>query len=142
MIGSRTPAQVAALVIGAWWTLNGVAALIAEGSNFAVADVHGSASVLGLYDVSVNGWHALFHLLPGLLGLAVAANPEAARSYALGAGAFYVVAAGWGLLAGETSLGVMAVDTFGNIVHAVEGAIVLTAGLVSRRPLPRPAAAA
>jgi len=39
MTGSRTPAQVAAFVIGAWWTLNGVAALIAEGSNLAVADV-------------------------------------------------------------------------------------------------------
>jgi hypothetical protein len=140
MARGKTPAQIAALALGAWWTLNGVAAFIGD-ANFAVGNVHGEASLLG-YDVPVNGWHALFHLVPGLVGLAVATRPEPSRLYALAAGAFYLVAAASGFMAGGTSLGVIQTDTFGNAVHAVEGLVALTAGIVSARFAPTRAAPA
>jgi Domain of unknown function (DUF4383) len=114
----RTPAQVVSLLLGGWWALNGIAAFIADGH----------------VDVAVNEWHALFHFLPGVLGLAVATRARAARAYTLGAGSLYLVAASWGFIAGDRSLGVVAVDTLGNAVHAVEGLIAVTAGLLSLGP--------
>jgi hypothetical protein len=103
------------LAIGAWWTINGLAAF--------------AAVAFGHVDVVVNGWHALFHLLPGLMGLAVARRGQAARTYLVVAGGLYVVAGTWGLIAGGTALGVIAVDTLGNVVHLAEGLVALTVGL-------------
>ena len=77
--------------------------------------------------------HAVFHLLPGLLGIAVASRPRAALAYALGVGTVYIVAGTWGLLAGGTSLGVIAVDSPGDVVHISEGVIALTAGVLTLR---------
>jgi Domain of unknown function (DUF4383) len=42
--------------------------------------------------ITANGWHALFHLLPGLLGIAVASRPRAAVAYTLGTGTMYIAA--------------------------------------------------
>jgi Domain of unknown function (DUF4383) len=131
-----TPAQLAALVMGVWWTSNGIGALFID-SNLATGHVHGSGSLLGLTTITANGWHALFHLVPGLAGIAVAARPRAALAYALGAGALYVVIGGWGLLAGGNSLGLIAVDAPGDAVHIAEGLIAFSAGLLT---LARPTA--
>ncbi|MDQ6915424.1 MAG: DUF4383 domain-containing protein [Actinomycetota bacterium] len=118
-----SPAQIGAFAIGAWWTLNGLAAFVAD--------------AFGHFDGALNAWHALFHLLPGLLGLAVARRAQAAHTYLLGAGALYVMAAAWGLIAGNTALGLIAVDTLGNVVHLAEGLVALTVGLsVLRQPAP------
>jgi NhaP-type Na+/H+ and K+/H+ antiporter len=81
--------------------------------------------------ITANGWHALFHLLPGLTGIAVASRPRASLAYALGFGALYVVVGAIGLLAGGDSLGPIAVDASGDVVHIAEGAIVLAAGLAT-----------
>jgi Domain of unknown function (DUF4383) len=132
----RTPAQVLALVFGVWWISNGVAGFISDG-NFATGNVHGAGHLLGL-TIAVNGWHSLFHLSTGLLGLAVASRAEPARIYALGMGALYLVVATWGLAVGDSALGVIAVDTFGSFVHGAEGLVALTAGLMTPRPAPRP----
>jgi Domain of unknown function (DUF4383) len=137
MARSRTPAQVLALVFGLWWIFNGVAGFISDG-NLATGNVHGAGHLLGL-TIAVNGWHSLFHLLSGILGLAVASRAEPARLYALGIGALYLVVASWGLVAGDTALGVVAVDTLGSLVHGAEGLIALTAGLMTPRPAARPA---
>jgi uncharacterized protein DUF4383 len=119
-----------ALSIGVWWTINGVGAFLID-PNFATDHVRGGGKLFGSVAITVNGWHALFHLLPGLLGVAVSSRPRAALAYALVAGTSYIVVATWGLLAGTNALGVIAVDTDGDLVHLVEGVFVLAAGLLT-----------
>jgi len=41
------------------------------------------------------------------------------------------VAAFWGLLLSGPAFGLIDVDVFGSLVHAVEGAVMLSAGLLS-----------
>jgi Domain of unknown function (DUF4383) len=125
-----SPAQLAALVVGVWWTSNGIGAWLLD-SNLATAHVHGSGRLFGAVTITANGWHALFHLLPGLAGIAVAARPRASLAYTLGVGALYVVVGSWGLLIGGSALGVIAVDAPGDVVHIAEGLIVLSAGLIT-----------
>ncbi len=124
----RSAAQWAALVFGVWWTVNGVGALLID-PNFATGRVHGGGGVLGVVTITANGWHALFHLLPGFAGIAVASRPRAALVYALGCGALYAAVGAIGLLAGGSSIGPIAVDASGDVLHMAEGAIVLAAGL-------------
>jgi hypothetical protein len=126
---SKSPAQIVLLVIGVWWVTNGVGAFFVD-PNFATAHVHGQGQ-LGGVSITANGWHAVFHLLPGLLGIALARSARAAVRYAIGIGAFYIAAGSWGLLAGGDSLSVIAVDAAGEVVHVAEGLIVLVAGLLS-----------
>jgi len=137
--GPLYSAQLGALMLGTWWTVNGIGAFIAE-PGFDVSHVHGEAN-LGLVHVAVNGWHALFHLLTGLLCIAVWRKPRAARACLIGTGVLYLIVAGWGLINGSTVFGVMAVDTPGSVVHAIEGLIALAIGiLVLRRPSGSPLA--
>jgi hypothetical protein len=82
-------------MIGFWWTINGIGALFID-SNLATDSVHGAGNAFGLVTITVNGWHAVFHLLSGLLGLAVASRPRAALAYVLGVGPVYIVAGTWG----------------------------------------------
>jgi hypothetical protein len=116
-------------VIGVWWTTNGIGAFLID-PNFAPGHVHGGGDVLGV-SITANGWHALFHLVPGLAGIAVASRPRAALAYTLGIGSAYVLAGAWGLIDGGDSLGPIAVDASGDAVHLAEGVIVLAAGLLT-----------
>src|SRR6187200_2423279 len=90
-----TSAQIAALVFGAWWMLNGILALTASDSSLAALGVHGKVDAFGI-PIAVNGWHAIFHLSTGLAGLAVCVSPRASRIYAFSAGALYLFVAGSG----------------------------------------------
>jgi Domain of unknown function (DUF4383) len=127
---SWSPAQIGSLVIGVWWTVNGIGAFFID-ANFGTGHVHGGGEVLGLAPITANGWHALFHLLPGLVGIAVASRRRAALAYTIATGAIYIVAGSWGLLAGGSALGAIAVDAAGDFVHVIEGVITLTAGLLT-----------
>ena len=89
-----------------------------------------SGDLFGL-TVTANGWHALFHMLPGLVGIAAAWRPRAAFAYLLVAGALYIMAGGWGLIAGGSSVGVIAVDTTGDLVHLIEGLFTFAAGILT-----------
>jgi hypothetical protein len=116
-------------VIGVWWTSNGIGAFLVD-PNLAASHVHGRGTVLGLA-ITANGWHALFHLLPGLVGVAVASRPRAALVYTLVSGVTYITVGGWGLIAGGSSFGVIAVDTTGDLVHVIEGLLVFLAGVLT-----------
>jgi Domain of unknown function (DUF4383) len=129
---SRSPAQIAALLIGVWWTTNGIGAFLLD-PNFATGPVHGGGELFGVITITANGWHALFHLVPGLLGIAVASRARAALAYTVGAGALYIVVGTWGLIAGGSTLGVIAVDGPGDVVHLIEGLITFAAGLFTLR---------
>ncbi|MBV9309301.1 MAG: DUF4383 domain-containing protein [Solirubrobacterales bacterium] len=126
---SSSLAQVAAFVAGVWWTLTGLGAFFVQ-SNFDTGRVHGTGNLFGT-TITVNGWHALFHLTSGLLGIALARRPRAALAYALCAGLIYVGIGAWGLFAGGQSIGVIAVDRSGDLVHAVEGAFLFAAAILA-----------
>lgn len=119
-------------MLGVWWLSNGIGAFLID-PNLATGRVHGGGSVLGAVTITVNGWHALLHLIPGLIGIAIWRRRSAAVVFVLASGAIYVILGVWGLLAGGSSLGPIAVDAAGDMVHIGEGVIALTAGLLSVR---------
>ncbi|MFG1793365.1 DUF4383 domain-containing protein [Nocardia sp. NPDC049149] len=123
-----TPLQFFVFLIGAWFTTNGVIAFgiypdMAFGGHMQSCTIQ----FLGFIPVTVNGWHALFHLLTGLAGLALAPQRHRAIAYAWFCGPFYLLVAALGFAGGDHVLHMMAVDTFGNIVHTIEGLLILTA---------------
>jgi hypothetical protein len=122
-----SPAQIASFAIGAWWVANGIGALLID-PNFDTGRVHGGGDFLVL-SVTANGWHALFHLLPGVAGLAAAWRPRAAIVFLIVAGALYIVVGTWGLIAGTNSVGLIAVDTSGDVVHLIEGLVPFAIGV-------------
>jgi hypothetical protein len=126
-VASWSPAQIASFAIGAWWVANGIGALLID-PNLDTGRVHGGGDFLGL-SVTANGWHALFHLLPGVAGLAAAWRPRSAVVFLVVAGGLYIVVGAWGLIAASNSVGLIAVDTSGDVVHLIEGLVPLAIGL-------------
>ncbi|MEV0686999.1 DUF4383 domain-containing protein [Nocardia sp. NPDC050378] len=125
----QTPLQFFAFLFGAWFTANGVIAFGIYPDMAFGATMHScTIQFLGFIPVTVNGWHALFHLLTGVAGLALARRYRDARAYALGCGVFYLLIAAFGFTGGDHVLHLIAVDTFGNIVHALEGIAMVAAG--------------
>lgn len=130
----RSPAQTFALVIGATLTVAGIVGFLYS-SSFGKPG-HTDA-VLGVLDV--NGWHNLFHLLSGLLGLALAGSYPGARRYAIGLGGLYALIALWGIVlgSGESILGIIPVNHEDNVLHALIAVAGLAAGLgTSSTPQP------
>jgi hypothetical protein len=125
----RSPAQITALVIGVWWTTNGIGAFLLD-PNLTTSHVRGAGDLFGV-TITVNGWHALFHLIPGLLGIAAARRPRPALAFTFAAGGLYVVIGAWGLVLGGASLSVIAVDTTGDLVHLLEGVLTMTGGIAT-----------
>ncbi|MFD6158264.1 DUF4383 domain-containing protein [Nocardia sp. NPDC060256] len=124
----ETPLQFFVFLAGAWFTANGVIAFGIYPDMAFGGDMHScTIQFLGFIPVTVNGWHALFHLLTGLAGLVLAPVYARAIAYAWACGPFYLLIAALGFTGGDHVLHLMAVDTFGNIVHTVEGTILLTA---------------
>jgi hypothetical protein len=95
--------------------------------------------------LEVNGWHNVVHIVTGGLGLLAAGY--AARQYALGLGAVYIVIAAWGFIigSGESLLGFIPVNTEDNFLHLILGVLGISAGLATpataagTAPPPRPA---
>jgi hypothetical protein len=112
-----------------WWATNGIGAFLID-PNLATSHVHGGGDLFGLA-ITANGWHALFHLLPGVIGIVAARRPQPALAYTLAAGAIYIVVGSYGLAVGGGSIGVIAVDTTGDLVHVVEGLLTFAAGIVT-----------
>jgi hypothetical protein len=128
----QTPLQFFAFLFGAWFTLNGVIAFgIYPDMAFGGAMSSCTIQFLGFIPVTVNGWHALFHLITGLAGLVLATRHSRALRYVLLCGPFYLLIAGLGFVGGNHVLHMMAVDTFGSIVHTVEGVLMLALGALA-----------
>ncbi len=93
--------------------------------------------------LAVNGWHNLFHIVTGALGLLAAGY--AARQYSIGLGALYLMVTIWGFVigSGESILGFIPVNTEDNILHLILGVLGIAAGLATpagRATRPAPAA--
>ena len=135
----ETPLQFWVFVMGAWFTSNGIVAYDIYPDMAFGASMHScTIQFLGFIPVTVNGWHALFHLLTGIFGLALAPVRSRAVGYSLVCGVFYLLVGALGFAGGGPVLHLMAVDTLGNIVHAVEGLLVLAPGVLALVLTPRP----
>lgn len=124
----RTPAQLYALIFGITLVVAGIAGFFADSSfgNLG-SDVSGDDLIV----FEVNGWHNIVHIASGLVGLAVFGSRPAARAYALGFGAVYLVITIWGFVHGEHILGIIPVNTADNFLHLAIAAAGILAGLAS-----------
>lgn len=127
---ASTPAQLYATIVGAALVILGILGFFYEASFDTGVPGIRSSDALGV--LTVNGWHNLFHLAAGLLGLATAAS-GAARPYALGFGLLFVVVAIWGFAdADDVILSLMPVNATGNLLHLVLGLLGLGAGAATQ----------
>jgi uncharacterized protein (UPF0333 family) len=129
-----TPARLYALVFGAVLVVAGIIGFFYE-SEFT-DDESVREAVFGILDV--NGWHNVVHIATGALGLlAFAGGAYAARAYALGLGAVYIVVAIWGFIVGDgdSILSILPVNTEDNVLHLLIGTAGLAAG-AAPRPAP------
>jgi hypothetical protein len=129
-LAAESPARLYALLVGATLVIAGIVGFFYEATftdDKAVRD-----AVFGVLDV--NGWHNVVHILTGALGLlAFAAGAYAARTYALGLGAVYIVVAVWGFIVGDgdSILSIIPVNTEDNLLHAVIGVVGIGAALAT-----------
>lgn len=129
-----SPARLYATLIGGILVLAGVLGFFYNGHFGSGSDTFGgdqSVNVLGI--LAVNGWHNVFHLATGLVGLALARH--AAREYALAVGLLYVVLTiyGFALGSGHNLLGIVPVNTEDNFLHLLLGVLGLGAGAATPR---------
>jgi uncharacterized protein (UPF0333 family) len=128
-----SPAQLYALVFGVVLVVAGIIGFFYE-SEFT-NDESVRDAVFGILDV--NGWHNVVHIATGALGLAAfAAGAYAARAYALGLGAVYIVVAIWGFIVGDgdSILSIIPVNTEDNVLHLLIGVAGLAAGAATQAP--------
>jgi hypothetical protein len=132
---ATSPARLYAILVGGVLVIAGIIGFFYSSSFGGPGEVD---DVLGI--LAVNGWHNVVHILTGLLGLAAAGY--AARTYALGLGAVYVVIAIWGFIigSGESLLGFIPVNTEDNVLHLILGVTGLAAGAATPATQAAPAA--
>jgi Domain of unknown function (DUF4383) len=133
---ATSPARLYAILVGGVLVIAGIIGFFYSSSFGGPGEVD---DVFGI--LAVNGWHNVVHILTGLLGLAAAGY--AARAYALGMGAVYVVIAIWGFIigSGESLLGFIPVNTEDNVLHLILGLTGLAAGAATPATHAAPVAA-
>lgn len=128
---NQEPARLYALAVGLVLVLAGIVGFFYESSFTTDSSVRDG--VLGMLDV--NGWHNVVHIATGALGLvAFAAGVSAARTYAFGIGAVYVIVAIWGFAVGDggSILGIIPINTEDSVLHLLIGLTGIGAGAASQ----------
>jgi len=128
-IDGPSPARLYATLIGGVLVVAGIVGFFYSASFGGPGKVD---EVLGL--LSVNGWHNVFHVLTGALGLLVAGY--AARRYALWLGVLYLAVGAWGFVigSGDSILGFLPVNTGDDVFHLVLGLLGVAAALGTPKP--------
>jgi hypothetical protein len=90
-------------------------------SSFGTGDGTSRDAVLGILDV--NGWHNVFHIVSGVVGLMVAGSYGGSRGYALVLGLLYVLLSMVGFIAGngDELFNLIPVNTEDNVLHLLIG---------------------
>jgi hypothetical protein len=123
---ASSPARLYATLIGGTLVIAGIIGF------FYSASFGGPGKVDDVFGIlAVNGWHNVFHIVTGALGLLAAGY--AARQYALGLGAVYIVIAIWGFIigSGESILGFIPINTEDNFLHLILGVLGVGAGVTT-----------
>jgi hypothetical protein len=138
-VDERPPAEVYALVIGLTLVVAGIAGFFYSAS-FSAGDGTERDAVLGILDV--NGWHNVFHVVSGAVGLFLLGSYRGVRAYALALGGLYLVVAALGFIddSGEL-LGLIPVNTEDDFLHLLIGIAGIGAGLATPAGEPRPSMA-
>jgi Domain of unknown function (DUF4383) len=121
-----SPARLYATLVGGTLVIGGIIGFFYSSSFGSPGHVDAAFGIL-----DVNGWHNVFHIVTGGLGLLVAGY--AARQYALGLGVVYVVIAIWGFIIGDghSILSIIPVNTEDNFLHVILGVLGVAAGLAT-----------
>jgi hypothetical protein len=121
-----SPARLYATLVGGALVIGGIVGFFYSSSFGSPGHVDAAFGIL-----DVNGWHNVFHIVTGALGLLVAGY--AARQYALGLGVVYIVIAVWGFILGDghSILSIIPVNTEDNFLHVILGVLGLAAGLAT-----------
>ena len=127
-MADASPAKLYATLVGGVLVIAGIIGFFYSASFGSPGNVD---DVFGI--LAVNAWHNIVHILTGAIGLLVAGY--AAREYALGLGAVYLVIAVWGFIigGGESILGFIPVNTEDNFLHLILGLLGIAAGLATPR---------
>ena len=139
---NATPARLYASVVGAVLVIAGIIGFFYNAHFGSGSDVFGNDTSVKVFGVfAVNGWHNVVHLVTGAVGLLAAGY--AARAYALGVGAVYIVIAVWGFIigSGDSILSIVPVNTADNAFHLLLGVLGIGAGLATEEPRRASAAA-
>jgi hypothetical protein len=124
----RSPAQVWAKLIGAVLVLAGIVGFFYSAAFGSPGKVD---AVLGI--LNVNGWHNVFHIATGVLGLMLARSYSSARAYCILLAALYTVVAIWGFALGDGGniLGFLPVNTEDNVLHTLIALVSLVVGIAT-----------
>ena len=139
---NASPARLYCVVVGSVLVVVGIIGFFYNGHFGSGGDVFGHDATVKVFGIlAVNGWHNVFHLVTGAVGLLVAGY--AARAYSVGLGLAYIAVAVWGFIigSGDAILTVVPINTADNVLHLVLGALGVLAGLASEEPEEAPAPA-
>ena len=123
----RTSAQWICALGGIALVAAGLLGFIADSSFDTGSDVQGGDLIV----FEVNGWHNLVHILSGLLLLAGAPRRASAKAVCLVFGLTYAAVTVWGLVDGNSVLGLLPVNGADNVLHIALTALALLAGITS-----------
>lgn len=129
---SRSPLQMASLVVGAVFVLVGILGFVPGiTTNFDALKVAGhesDARLLGIFEVSM--LHNVVHLLFGVLGVAAARARETSRLFLIGGGVVYLVLFAFGLLIdSESAANFVPLNAADNVLHLALGLGMIGAGV-------------
>ncbi|GAA3796409.1 DUF4383 domain-containing protein [Sphaerisporangium flaviroseum] len=134
---TRTPLQMAALIMGIVFLVVGILGFIpgvtTNYGSMAFAGHNSNAHLLGLFQVSV--LHNIVHLLFGLAGLALARSWNGARNFLIWGGVIYLLLWIYGLVVGHDSpANFVPLNNADNWLHLLLGIVMVGLGvLLSRR---------
>jgi hypothetical protein len=131
-----TPAQLAALTVGAVFLLVGILGfipgIVTQYHDMTAAGPESHAMLLGLFQVSV--LHNIVHLLFGVAGIALSRRADYARLFLIGGGIIYLVLWIYGLVVDFSSgANFVPVNTADNWLHLLLGVGMLALGFLTGR---------
>ncbi len=133
---TRSPVQLAALVVGAVFLLVGVLGFVpGVTTNFddlQFASHHSDALLLGVFQVSI--LHNIVHLLFGVAGILMAISVSGARNFLIGGGVVYLLLWLYGMLIDhDSAANFVPLNNADNWLHLLLGIGMLALGFLLTR---------